>query len=127
MGSYHVIQMTSMADFRCNKGQVHPDLFLNLIFTPSYPSSSHIQHGCPRRRPRESPTPRTTASVSKDASTDKRDGIGDIYLQTGVLTGDNVRKLFDYAKQNKVRIIHAYPELVVHTDDTVRHPCESLL
>ena len=25
-----------------------------------------------------------------------------VFIQAGVLTGDNVRKLFDYAKENKV-------------------------
>lgn len=29
------------------------------------------------------------------------------YIQAGVLTGDNVRKLFDYAKENKVCCVHA--------------------
>ena len=42
-------------------------------------------------------------------------------LQAGVITGDNVRKVFEYARENKVRLLMLSLDLKLNKH-SVRHP-----
>lgn len=44
--------------------------------------------------------------------------------KAGVLTGDNVRKLFDYAKENKVSVLASKQTTPSNAGHLVRDSCE---
>ena len=48
-----------------------------------------------------------------------------LHMQAGVLMGENIRKLFDYAKENKVSSLRLRPGYICGTDGV--DPLSSLL
>ena len=59
---------------------------------PSSPSSQTKRNGNPRHRPRKSPHQRPAPPHCSSL----------VRIQPGVITGDNVRKVFEYARANQV-------------------------
>jgi hypothetical protein len=87
---FDAIDAIRLADSRAGPGRRCAPIYGNLSCGTHFLPST-IDHGYPRNRSRMY---HTTADLIAT----------DLIAQAGVVTGDNVRKIFDYAKQNNVSI-----------------------